>query len=108
MWRAQAMPEDFSGSLAHQHKRRVARFVRRSHVGPVAQPIDVEMPVTVYAVTKRLVIDDEERFVRALAISLRARGYEVETAATGEAGLELAARAHPDVIVLDLGLPGID
>jgi two-component system KDP operon response regulator KdpE len=58
--------------------------------------------------TKVLVIDDEERFLRALAISLRARGYDVETATTGEAGLELAARAHPEVIVLDLGLPGID
>jgi len=59
-------------------------------------------------VTRILVIDDEERFLRALAISLRARGYEVETATTGEAGLEVAARVHPDLIVLDLGLPGID
>ena len=58
--------------------------------------------------TRILVIDDEERFLRALAISLRARGYEVETATTGEAGLEVAARVHPDLIVLDLGLPGID
>jgi two-component system KDP operon response regulator KdpE len=56
-------------------------------------------------VTKLLVIDDEARFVRALAISLRARGYDVETAATGEEGLEVAAHGHPDVIVLDLGLP---
>jgi two-component system KDP operon response regulator KdpE len=59
-------------------------------------------------VTKILVIDDEERFLRALAISLRARGYEVDTATTGEEGLQLAAHGHPDVIVLDLGLPGID
>jgi two-component system KDP operon response regulator KdpE len=56
-------------------------------------------------VTKLLIVDDEARFTRALAISLRARGYEVETAATGEEGLELAARVHPDVVVLDLGLP---
>jgi two-component system KDP operon response regulator KdpE len=59
-------------------------------------------------VTKLLVIDDEVRFVRALAISLRARGYEVDTAATGEDGLEVAAHAHPDVVVLDLGLPGLE
>jgi len=58
--------------------------------------------------TKLLVIDDEAPFLRALGISLRARGYEVETATSGEAGLQVAARAHPDVIVLDLGLPGID
>jgi two-component system KDP operon response regulator KdpE len=59
-------------------------------------------------VTKLLVIDDEARFLRALAISLRARGYDVETAETGEDGLAVAARAHPDVVVLDLGLPDLD
>lgn len=58
--------------------------------------------------TKVLVIDDEVRFARALAISLRARGYDVDTATTGEEGLERAANGHPDVVVLDLGLPGID
>jgi two-component system KDP operon response regulator KdpE len=57
--------------------------------------------------TRLLVIDDEAPFLRALGISLRARGYEIETATTGEEGLAVAARAHPDVIVLDLGLPGI-
>jgi two-component system KDP operon response regulator KdpE len=59
-------------------------------------------------VTKLLVIDDELPFVRAVGISLRARGYDVQTATTGEDGLDAAARWHPDVIVLDLGLPGID
>jgi two-component system KDP operon response regulator KdpE len=55
-----------------------------------------------------LVIDDEARFLRALAISLRARGYDVETAASGEEGLEVAAHTHPDLVVLDLGLPGLE
>jgi two-component system KDP operon response regulator KdpE len=59
-------------------------------------------------VTRVLVIDDEAPFVRALAISLRADGYEVEMAGTGEEGLRRAASGHPDAIVLDLGLPGID
>ena len=58
--------------------------------------------------TSLLLVDDEVRFAEALAISLRPRGYEVTVATTGEAGLEAAARLHPDVIVLDLGLPGID
>jgi two-component system KDP operon response regulator KdpE len=58
--------------------------------------------------TKVLLIDDEQPFVRALTIDLRARGYEIEIATTGEQGLEAAARGHPDVIVLDLGLPGVD
>jgi two-component system KDP operon response regulator KdpE len=59
-------------------------------------------------VSRLLLIDDEQRFARALAISLRPHGYEVEVATTGEEGLALAASTHPDVIVLDLGLPGID
>ena len=58
--------------------------------------------------TRLLVVDDDERFLRALAISLRARDYEVETAASGEAGLEVAARSRPDAVVLDLGLPGME
>ena len=55
-----------------------------------------------------LVVDDEPQLLRALGTNLKARGYEVELAATGEAALTLAARTHPDVVVLDLGLPGID
>ena len=58
--------------------------------------------------TRVLLIDDEAPFVRALSISLRARAYDVEAAHTGEEGLKAATAFHPDVIVLDLGLPGID
>lgn len=57
--------------------------------------------------TTLLLVDDEARFAEALAISLRPRGYEVHVVTTGEAALESAARLHPDVVVLDLGLPGI-
>jgi two-component system KDP operon response regulator KdpE len=55
-----------------------------------------------------LVCDDEPQIRRALGVNLRARGYEVDLAADGETALALAARHHPDVVVLDLGLPGID
>ena len=55
-----------------------------------------------------LVVDDELPMRRTLGIGLRARGYDVDLAATGEEALELAARHHPDVVILDLGLPGID
>jgi two-component system KDP operon response regulator KdpE len=54
-----------------------------------------------------LVVDDEPQIRRALSINLRARGYEVDLAETGEVALDLAARHHPDVVILDLGLPGI-
>ncbi|HEY3096503.1 MAG TPA: response regulator [Acidimicrobiia bacterium] len=55
-----------------------------------------------------LVVDDEPQILRALGINLRARGYDVDLAPDGERALDLAARHHPDVVVLDLGLPGID
>src|SRR5215469_11336854 len=55
-----------------------------------------------------LVFDDEPQIVRALRINLRARQYEVCTAATGPEALEVAAKHPPDLVVLDLGLPGLD
>jgi len=58
--------------------------------------------------TRILVVDDEPQILRALTTNLRARKYEVEIAATGEAALTIAARKHPDLVILDLGLPGID
>ena len=58
--------------------------------------------------TRILVVDDEPQLRRALATNLKARGYEVDRAASGEAALMLAASHHPDLVVLDLGLPGID
>ena len=57
--------------------------------------------------TTVLAVDDEPPMLRALSANLRARGYEVDLAPTGEAALDLAARHRPDIVVLDLGLPGI-
>ena len=54
-----------------------------------------------------LVVDDEQPILRAMAVNLRARGYDVDLATTGEEALELASRHRPDAVVLDLGLPGI-
>jgi two-component system, OmpR family, KDP operon response regulator KdpE len=58
-------------------------------------------------VTTVLVVDDEPQIVRALRINLAARGYTVLTAADGAAALRAAADGHPDVVVLDLGLPDL-
>jgi two-component system KDP operon response regulator KdpE len=58
--------------------------------------------------SKVLVVDDEPALARALAINLRAAGWDVVTAADGRSALEAAATVHPDVIVLDLGLPDMD
>ena len=58
--------------------------------------------------TRLLLVDDEAPFVRALGVSLKAMGYEVDAAATGAAALAKAATTAPDIIVLDLGLPDMD
>ena len=55
-----------------------------------------------------LVVDDEAPIRRALEANLRARGYDVDLASTGEQALDLAAKRHPDAVILDLGLPGMD
>ena len=55
-----------------------------------------------------LVVDDDPQLVRALRITLHASGYEVVVAADGRTALHEAATAHPDVVVLDLGLPDLD
>ncbi len=54
-----------------------------------------------------LVIDDEEQIRRALRSILTSRHYEVASADTGEAGLEAAIDRRPDLVVLDLSLPGM-
>lgn len=58
--------------------------------------------------TRVLVVDDEPQIVRALAINLRARHYEVLTATTGADALATASSGRPDVVILDLGLPDIN
>ncbi len=55
-----------------------------------------------------LVVDDEPQIVRALVINLRARRYEVDAAHDGVTALRMAADRHPDVVLLDLGLPDMD
>ncbi|TKK85109.1 response regulator [Herbidospora galbida] len=58
--------------------------------------------------TRILVVDDEPQLLRALRINLAAREYDVAVAADGAAALRLAADWHPDLVVLDLGLPDLD
>jgi two-component system KDP operon response regulator KdpE len=58
--------------------------------------------------SKVLVVDDDSRILKTLEINLRARGFEVVPARTGEDALKLAARHHPDAVILDLGLPQLD
>ena len=64
--------------------------------GPVAGPARV------------LVVDDEAELARLVADYLVRDGFVAEVVGDGEEALEMARRSSPDVVVLDLGLPGID
>ena len=55
-----------------------------------------------------LVVDDEPKIVELARDYLEHAGFAVRTAADGRAALDVARREHPDLIVLDLGLPGLD
>jgi two-component system KDP operon response regulator KdpE len=55
-----------------------------------------------------LVVDDEPQIRKFLRISLAARGYEVVEAASGTEAVKRCAEAKPALVVLDLGLPGLD
>jgi two-component system KDP operon response regulator KdpE len=58
--------------------------------------------------TRILVVDDEPQILRALRINLRARHYDVAAAADGTEALRRAGDWHPDLVLLDLGLPDLD
>ncbi len=55
-----------------------------------------------------LVVDDDPAMRRTLAINLRARDYDVETAGDGRSALQVVGERMPDIVLLDLGLPDLD
>lgn len=57
---------------------------------------------------KILVVDDEPTLVATLKYNLEREGYAVETAADGERAVDVARAVHPDLIILDIMLPGLD
>lgn len=60
------------------------------------------MPTTI------LIVEDHIDSLEVLTIQLEAMGYEVIEATTGEEGIEKAQALHPQIILMDLGLPGIN
>lgn len=57
---------------------------------------------------KILIADDDPQLVRALRITLAAHGYDVAAAPDGQAAIALAAKEHPDIVMVDLGMPRLD
>lgn len=57
---------------------------------------------------KVLIADDDPQLVRALRITLAAHGYDVVAAPDGPGAIALAAKEHPDLVMVDLGMPHLD
>lgn len=57
--------------------------------------------------TRLLIIDDEPKIIKILSRILIEEGYQIETADSGEKGIEEAKTSQPDIILMDLNLPGI-
>lgn len=55
-----------------------------------------------------LVVDDENLMVRIMSDELISQGYEVEEATSGEGAIDAALRTPPDIILLDIVMPGMD
>jgi DNA-binding response OmpR family regulator len=55
-----------------------------------------------------LVVDDDPRYIRLIKINLEASGYSVVSGANGQEAVELAAKVNPDLVLLDIGMPGKD
>ena len=57
---------------------------------------------------KILIIEDEENVVELLTVNLKPRGYEIDFAESGEVGINKAFKNSPDIVLLNVKLPGMD
>ncbi len=60
------------------------------------------------SIAKVVIVDDEPNLVKFVSQNLRARGYDVADASNGLEGVELVRSYKPDLLILDIGLPGMD
>jgi DNA-binding response OmpR family regulator len=58
--------------------------------------------------TTILVVDDEPRYVRLMEANLTSEGYQVLKALNGQEAVEIVAESHPDLVLLDIMMPGVD
>jgi CheY-like chemotaxis protein len=77
-------------------------------VSPAVLPVQRDEPAPDCGGLRVLVVDDNIDLVMMLSSTLQKKGYVVQVAYTGPDGLQVARRWRPDVMLLDIGLPGLD
>ena len=100
-----ATPPGRGGNIGYREGRGMESACQR------VQPMEKRERTLLATTTRRrrvLLIDDEPDLAEGLAEILRLDGHEVEVARDGPSALELARRLRPELVVCDLGLPGMD
>src|SRR5687768_14405600 len=101
---ARALPEDRGHAAVGGRAGRLSRGGAVAYAGAVAGNGDKE----ILTMARILVIDDYAGILDVLELMLTAAGHQVMTAGTGIAGLELAGQSPPDLVLLDVDMPGMD
>ncbi len=92
--------DDSCGASAHRH--------HAESVTVTAIPFPTDPAEELMAKPMVLVVDDQPEYVRLISLSLAREGFEVRTARDGEEAIETASIDHPDVVLLDVNMPGRD
>jgi len=70
--------------------------------------LQIEQAAGMNKTTRILVVDDDRKILRLFSEMLRVHGYEVSEAGTGRRGLEMTRQKRPDLLLLDVAMPGLD
>jgi PAS domain S-box-containing protein len=85
------------------------RLPRLAAAAPAAVAVATPPAVAEAPAPKRvLIVDDNEAFIESLGMLIETLGHEVRTAADGARALEVGAELHPDLVLMDLGMPGMN
>jgi PAS domain S-box-containing protein len=100
--------EACSGGIGHGSEFIVRLPIVPGRVAAPQPPAPAPEPAAPETPRRMLIVDDNEDSARSMAMLQRRRNYETRTASTGPAAVAAAAEFAPEVVLLDIGLPGMD
>jgi len=86
----------------------VWRAAKRWWMGPEWYQMPLDVPCAATMTATILIVEDEHAVARGVQYALQQEGYDVIVARSGEEGLEFATQKAPDLVILDVRLPGMD